>query len=704
MGLDIWRKVGCIFIALNFLCVVVLADTPRPSGASVGLFGRPGTLDMPSARAAGDGTLALSYTYAPSFTRNTAFFQYAPWGSISLRYGGNGAVGSSGVRPNYDRSLDLAFNVLPERGMLPSLSFGMQDIIGTGVYAGEYLALGKSSPSGRLYFDVGLGWGRLASHGTMTNPLGKISSDFEVRPKRVFGRGGRPHPEEWFKGPVSPFVGVQLKATENLVLKAEYSSDDYSKSNFKGTLTSASNYNFGVQYAFSKGIIGHISHLQGRELSLGVTLLTNTKQSMASASRTPAPPYVFTGQSGWVTNDYAVSSSAKDKLNAALDRQGLHIVGLSVDRDVAHIAFENRSFDSAAQAFGRMARWLTFALPPEVSTYNLTVVRSGMVITSVKIDRSSLIAAEHALFGPEDLASKSIITTAARALHEFEDITPELQLSWGVSPYTEFTLFDPDDPRRADVGLQLDVHVDNGLGLEASGRFRKRLAGNRKEGRGSNSTIQRVRTEQVLYDQSDNVKIKELYVAKYGRIAPDIYGRLTAGYLEQMYAGFSAEALWAPFERPWSVGVDANYVVQRDYDGLFGLRDYDVFTGHLTGKYTLSDGAYFQISAGQYLAGDKGATLTVGRTFTNGWDLSAYATLTDVPFEMFGEGSFDKGIRLEIPMAALFGTQTRDKHRIGIRSITRDGGARLQVPGQLAEMIEGYTERDLLGSWPRVLR
>lgn len=676
----------------------------QASDLSFGLFGRPGVLDMPGSTAMGEGTLAFSYSYAPSFTRNTAFFQYAPWGSISLRYGGNGAVGSSGVRPNYDRSLDLAFNVVPERGMLPSLSFGMQDTIGTGVYAGEYLALGKSSQSGRLHFDMGLGWGRLASHNTFRNPLGKISGDFDVRPKRVIGRGGRPHPEEWFRGPVAPFLGVKFKASEKLTLKAEYSSDDYSKSNFKGTLTSASNYNFGAQYAFSKGILGHISHLQGREISLGVTFLTNTKESMASASRTPAPPFVFTGQSNWTTSDYPSPGSAKDQLNAVLEHQGFRIVGLSVDGNIAHVAFENRSFDSAAQAFGRMARWLTFALPPEVSVYNLTVIRSGMVITSVKIDRTSLVAAEHALFGPEDLAATSKLATATRALNEFEGITPELQLSWGVSPYTEFTLFDPDEPRRADVGLQFDIHVNNGLGLEAAGSLRKRLAGNRDQGRGSNSVIPRVRTEQVLYDQSDNVKIKELYVAKYGRLAPDIYGRLTAGYLEQMYAGISAEALWAPFDRPWSVGIDANYVAKRDYDGLFGLRDYDVFTGHVTGKYTLSDGAYVQISAGQYLAGDKGATFAVGRTFTNGWDLSAYATLTDVPFEMFGEGSFDKGIRLEIPMAALFGTQTRDKHRIGLRSITRDGGARLQVPGQLAEMIEGYTERDLISSWPRVLR
>ena len=48
------------------------------------------------------------------------------------------------------------------------------------------------------------------------------------------------------------------------------------------------------------------------------------------------------------------------------------------------------------------------------------------------------------------------------------------------------------------------------------------------------------------------------------------------------------------------------------------------------------------VHAGQYLAKDVGATLEVRRTFRNGWQLGAWATMTDVSSEDFGEGSFDK--------------------------------------------------------------
>lgn len=695
------RSAYVFFIAL---ASTVSAEQDFRSETSLGLYGRPGTIDMPSASAAPDGTLGFTYTYAESFTRNSIFFQYAPWGSITLRYGGNGAVGANDVRPNYDRSLDFVFNLLHANGVIPSLSVGMQDVIGTGHYAGEYLVLGNTSAGGRLHMDVGMGWGRLASNGSFGNPLGQLSSTFKSRPARDFGRGGRPHPQEWFKGDAAPFVGLSYRATESLTLKAEYSSDDYTKSRFAGTLTSKTPFNFGAQYAFSPGIVGHLNYLQGTELAFGVTFHSNVRQSATVASRTPAPPFIYTGESGWTPEEYVTADAAREKLDAILETQGMRIVGFDVTEGKARVAFENKSFDAPAQAYGRMARWLTFVLPPEVSTYELSIVRSGMPLASVTLDRSELEAAEHELFGPESLEAASTMGAAPASLQGFGGVAGEPLFAWGVSPYAQFTLFDPDEPRRADVGLQLDLHLTNGLGLEVAGSFRKRVVGNRNEGRGSNSVLPRVRTEQLLYDQSDDVVVKELYVAQYGKLAPDVFARVTAGYLEQMYAGLSTEALWAPFNSPWSFGAEANYVAKREYDGLFGLQDYEVFTGHVTAQYMTRSGAYAQVAAGQYLAGDKGATFTVGRTFKNGWDLSAYATFTDVSFEDFGEGSFDKGIRLEIPVAALFGMQSRDRSRIGIRSITRDGGARLEVPGRLMEMTEGYRRRDIQASWSRVLR
>ena len=55
-----------------------------------------------------------------------------------------------------------------------------------------------------------------------------------------------------------------------------------------------------------------------------------------------------------------------------------------------------------------------------------------------------------------------------------------------------------------------------------------------------------------------------------------------------------------------------------------------------------------KVSAGEYLAGDVGYTIEFSRSFVSGVQFGAFATFTDVTFEQFGEGSFDKGIFFNI--------------------------------------------------------
>ena len=73
-----------------------------------------------------------------------------------------------------------------------------------------------------------------------------------------------------------------------------------------------------------------------------------------------------------------------------------------------------------------------------------------------------------------------------------------------------------------------------------------------------------------------------------------------------------------------------------------------------------------------------GAKFEIRRTMDNGWVLGAWATLTDVPFEDFGEGSFDKGIFLKIPLQGVLPGNTRSSYSTAIRSIQRDGGQLLE--------------------------
>ena len=146
-----------------------------------------------------------------------------------------------------------------------------------------------------------------------------------------------------------------------------------------------------------------------------------------------------------------------------------------------------------------------------------------------------------------------------------------------------------------------------------------------------------------------------------------------------MYSGVGGEVLYWPSKSRFAVGASLAYVKQRDFDKSFNHLDYEVLTGFVSGYWATPWYNYdVAVHVGRYLAKDVGATLDVRRTFRNGWQVGVFATLTDVPFEVFGEGSFDKGFYFQVPIDGLFGNRTRSNIGTRIRPVLRDGGQRLE--------------------------
>jgi len=188
------------------------------------------------------------------------------------------------------------------------------------------------------------------------------------------------------------------------------------------------------------------------------------------------------------------------------------------------------------------------------------------------------------------------------------------------------------------------------------------------------------------------------------KLRPDVYGRVSAGYLESMFGGVSTEVLWKPTQQKWGLGAELNYVRQRDFDQQFGFQDFSVATGHVSAYYDLPKDFELQVDVGRYLAGDVGATVSVDRTFDNGWRVGAYATLTNVSAEDFGEGSFDKGIRVQIPIGWAIGKPSRRSINNTLTSLVRDGGARLNVRNRLIGVVRDTQASEISDSWGRFLK
>lgn len=669
-------------------------------------YGYSGLIDMPQALSRPDGELAFTTSHFRNQTRNTLTFQITPRLSGSFRYSSLNHIrpypGQPVVPYRFDRSFSLHYRLMDETALWPALAVGLNDFLGTGQYSSEYV-VATTTIAPRLRVTGGIGWGRLAGVGRFDNPLSVLWDGFDHRPGREAGDfGGNVHGNNWFRGPAAFFGGIEYLATEKLSFTLEYSSDAYP--NEDGTaFNRKSPINFGLSYQATQNMRFDLRYLYGSEIGAGVTLSLNPRHPRSGGGTDPAPqpvvPRSQIAELGW--GDLS-DNALRARLRQAFADEGLRLHGVSRTGTHINVAFENLSFPNTAQAIGRAARRMTATLPAEITRFTLTPVSNGLTGAAVTLARADLEALEHHVDGSHLSYSRAQITSAKAARASVVDPDRYPLLDWGVKPYLSTSLFDPDDPLRADVGAELFARFEPAPGLVFAGVMRQRLLGNLDEStRPSTSVLPHVRSDFNLYEREGGTALTELTAAYFFQPGHDLYGRITAGYLEPMFAGISGELLWKPIDSRIALGLELNYAKQRDYDQLFGLRDYGVATGHASLYWDMGRGFHAQVDAGRYLAGDWGATVTLDREFNNGWKVGGFATFTNVSAADFGEGSFDKGLRFSIPLAWVSGRPRQDSYQTIIRPVTRDGGARLDLSERLYETVRGSHVAGLERGWGR---
>jgi Exopolysaccharide biosynthesis protein YbjH len=674
-----------------------------PTAPSLNFYGSSGLLDMPSAEMLPDAQFATSYSYFGGQSRYNLTFQALPWLSASFRYNGIQNLNLYGFSTYYDRSFDVRFRLLSETRSRPALTLGLQDFAGTGIYAGEYIVatkgfetppLGSSTVPGRLKFSAGLGWGRLGSYGA----IGSTGS----RPAfSGNSTGGTLSYDQWFRGDFAPFGGVEWLLNDRWGLKAEYSSDAYvTETQTSNVFERKSALNFGAEYQVSPRTRLGAYYLYGSEIGFNAQIQLNPKYP-PNAMKVPAPLPILP-RSSWAGPGQASASGAwspswasdrtatarlRDAMVEALAQDGLILESLELSGTSAEVRFRNPRYRSQTLAVGRAARALSRLMPPSVETFRMVPVRAGMGLSSTVIRRSDLEALEFDANAAEALLAVTSFGAAA-PVSDQALLAPDLYpaFSTSVSPYSAPAYFDPDRPFRLDVGIDFGASYEPAPGWIFAASLRQRLAGNVKDGRASNSALPHVRTDQVEYAQYSTT-LETLYGARTWKPGPDLYARASLGYFESMYGGVSGELLWKPVASPLALGAEANYVVQRDFDQRLGFRDYKVFTGQASAYYDLGRGYQVQVDAGRYLAGDYGGTFSLDRVFNNGWSVGGFFTLTDVSAEDFGEGSFDKGFRFQIPLDWMLGKPGRNSFGTTVRPVQRDGGQKVFVPGRLYGQI-----------------
>lgn len=642
-----------------------------PSGSFASDYGTTGLIDTPTARVAADGTFTTTTAFDGRHQQYALTYQITPWLEGTFRYTGFERFF------HWDRNYEVKARLWTEGEWLPQVAVGIRDVVGTGVFGAEYVVASKRF--GGLDLTLGLGWGGLAGDGDFRNPLIELDEGFETRDVDV-GVGGEVSYGQFFAGPeVGVFGGASYTFTRwPITAMVEYNPDQYDFDVSNGQPAPKSGWSYGLSWKALPGVTLGVSRQHGEDIGFSVQAALDT---MADPPRRRAPKFV----SSLDLPEAELPPQIKrgnwyDRLLYDTERSGLWLVAgkLSAGGTSAELIVGNRDYPLWSDAIEQMTVLADLHLPPRVKTAHLIIEEHGhrtaavTVLLPSRAHTDNRVALErHRRIGPgRDIAEPRNNTSFRTGKVAFEGNLD-----------TRFQLFDPDDPARYQVYLNLgaEYRFNNYLSLNAG--YGVNLYNNFDESlrEDSDSVLPRVRTDIVKYLNEGETGIDVLSLESRNTLAGNIHYRVFAGILEQMYSGVGGEALYWPTGSRLAVGVSVTYAQQRDFDKDFDHLDYSVTTGFVSAYWETPFYDYdVAVHAGRYLAKDVGATLEVRRTFNNGWQIGVWATRTDVSAEDFGEGSFDKGLFFRVPLDGILSRNTRSAFATHMRPIQRDGGQRLE--------------------------
>ena len=673
------------------------SSMPLPTASD---WGDIGLLQTPTARMAPAGDARFHISRVAPYTRINVMLQPLDWFEAGFRYTdvSNRLYGPSiaGDQTYKDKSIDFKVRLWEESNTMPQLALGLRDLGGTGLFSSEYLVASKRW--GNWDASLGIGWGYMGSRGNIKTPFSVLSDRFNTRPQPTVGLGGTPSTKTWFHGTSALFGGLQWQSPGSpWTVKLELDGNDYQHEPQDNNQTTRSPVNVGLTYAYSPNIDFSLAYERGNQFMLGFTFHGGLNRMYSPKLLDPAVPKVG-----------AILPDQNTPLPPTTAQQIERYTGWSI-RSLVHqdaVSVLEAETDGALHLQERIDRAVAFLqrdAPGSVKQFQMHLRQQGLPMQTITLDRAEWVARHLApespsLRLPAQWVSPGMPVQAPLNASDSKNAgfsKPGTSLDWG--PTYSQSLGGPDGFVLYQIGVQTKLEHRFTDSTWLRGSVDLRLLDNYDKFKYDAPTdLPRVRTYAREYTTAARLTLPTLQLTHVQDLGSGHYLSTYAGMLETMYGGVGAEWLYRPWQSPLALGVDANYVRQRDFKQNLAFRDYRVGTGHATLYWDTGwNDLQVKASVGRYLAGDTGATLDVRRVFQNGTAIGAWATKTNVSTEQFGEGSFDKGIYLNIPFDVMLPKSSPSMANIVWQPLTRDGGARLTRRYALFDLTKQRDSRAL---------
>lgn len=640
------------------------------------------------------GTLSVS----PFDWMEAGYFYYRPedliWGSASKK------------GQYLDKGFNVKFIYRPKRYLnLPNIALGLDDFAGTGYFSREYLVATKNFNN--TSFTFGMGWGKFSDLNSFKNPLSFISEKFSYRPDALENAGfaGQPSTNQWFRGDASFFGGIEYKipSFHNVAFKLEYDPFNYfsfSANNrvdaLRNLRTKDSDINLGFSFPINEYIVIDTSYIKGNMLNINFSFGLQFKENKNKKEFKPE-----INKKNSKKNDK--KTFYKDLL-ANLNNNNLFLQTADLDENgnlkISIYSTNHRNAVRASKNAGYISKKVADLNNIDLSKITISNLNAGIELNNIT-------------FIDEHLSNKNIPIEVTIRNTKLDSGNANSYMENEFQPKVNFPLY------FAALNPSINSHVGypskfyfGSINMQYLGeiQFKRNLLltflinqhvyGNLDEAPfRPDSQLQNVRSAVVKYIQEDDLNIGRLQLDYISSPFKDIYTKASIGIFETMYAGFGIEALYKPFNKKYSIGIEAFEVKQRSYKQRFKFMKYKTFTSHINFTYALPLGIDLNLSYGRYLAKDDGYTFDLSRETDSGFRSGFYFTRTDVPPELFGEGSFDKGFYFQFPLDLFSQDYRGDYSSFKYAPLTRDGGAKLNYDKSLRGLIYNSSYQELNDQW-----
>jgi hypothetical protein len=709
----------CLIFTSHLQANLIDYKYPNHNIASFSNYSTLGLIQNPNARFHPAGTLAFSWSRLNPYLRGAIVAYPFDWLEAAYHYTDiNNALYSfspefSGSQSYKDKGFDFKVRLFKERKYLPQVAAGVRDFAGTGVFEAEYLAFSKRTNN--IDYTLGFGFGSLANN-SIKNPLLIVSSKFKNRlNSNSDTQGGEPDFGKFFRGEAGLFGGVEiiLPSKKGIRLKIEYDGTDYMKEGFplggesfkyafQSVRQSQSRFNFGAVYPVNKNLHLKASFVKGNTLSFGFSVsgFLGHKNPVIKKND-PQKDVENINEIKYLTNnnDLFLYRAALIELK----KRGFYINKADRTEELLTINYSQSKYRSAPLMAGRISTVLDAVAPNYIKEFELINFNAGMPLNSIRINRSNFIKHKKDNLFPLALNGKKVeAVTPDQKTYKYNPDSSFPNTFWRIAPNLRTQIGGPDGFFFGDLSLsfQSETKFSSKLGLIAMANVGivNNLEGLKLS---SDSVLPHVRTDIVEYlKNSQDYNLERLQLNFFHKLSTNIYTKISAGYLESMFAGIGGEVLYRPFNRNFGIGGELWTVQQRDYEMLLGLRDYKTITGHLNLIYKEpKTQIIFTLRGGKFLAKDSGINLDFSRRFPSGVRIGAFFTRTDISKREFGEGSFDKGFYFHIPVDIFFDKHSLGYTGFGLRPLTRDGGALLSHSHHLWGITESAQRTNIVRDW-----